>query len=191
MIANWVLTYALYSSILLGLAWICSRLVPDHWHTVREAVWKSAIVMAFVSATLGSFGVLDSFGRFGTVDASTAPGCGADAVVGSEFHRNAPPTELRPGALRIRSDHVIEDMVHRLGAEVTALEAPFQPEGGAYGHGRVHDHEHGHGHHDHEHHDHGHPQDGAHGHGHHHGHQDPPDRTHDRRTLPDRKPHAH
>jgi urease accessory protein len=36
--------------------------------------------------------------------------------------------------LRIRRDHVIEDMLRGLGARITAIEAPFEPEGGAYGH---------------------------------------------------------
>jgi urease accessory protein len=36
--------------------------------------------------------------------------------------------------LRIRRDHVIEDMLLGLGAKVTPIEAPFQPEGGAYPH---------------------------------------------------------
>ncbi|MEZ4504172.1 MAG: urease accessory protein UreE [Dehalococcoidia bacterium] len=42
------------------------------------------------------------------------------------------PVEVRPDALRMRQDPVIEAMVRGLGAEVTHLEAPFQPEGGAY-----------------------------------------------------------
>jgi len=42
--------------------------------------------------------------------------------------------------LRIRRDHVLAQMLERLGAQVTAIEAPFDPETGAYG---VHD-EHGH-----------------------------------------------
>src|SRR5271157_2331854 len=42
------------------------------------------------------------------------------------------PTELLPKALRIRRDHVIEDMARRLGANVVEIEAPFNPEGGAY-----------------------------------------------------------
>ncbi|MGA2044553.1 MAG: urease accessory protein UreE [Roseiarcus sp.] len=42
------------------------------------------------------------------------------------------PTELLAGCLRIRRDHVIEDMARRLGARVVAVEAPFNPEGGAY-----------------------------------------------------------
>ena len=42
-----------------------------------------------------------------------------------------------------RADHVIEDMLRHLGAEVRRVEAPFRPEGGAYGHGRTHGHHHG------------------------------------------------
>jgi len=43
--------------------------------------------------------------------------------------------------LRIRRDHVLEDMLRGLGAQLTPIEAPFDPEPGAYGH----DHDHGHG----------------------------------------------
>jgi urease accessory protein len=50
------------------------------------------------------------------------------------------PTEILPdGRLRIRYDHVIEDMLLKLGARCARTQAPFQPEGGAYGghaHGR-------------------------------------------------------
>ena len=49
------------------------------------------------------------------------------------------PTEILPERLRIRYDHVIEDMLRGLGARLTRRRAPFQPEGGAYG---------GHHHHD-------------------------------------------
>ncbi|MEK9673775.1 MAG: urease accessory protein UreE [Rhodospirillaceae bacterium] len=77
------------------------------------------------------------------------------------------PTELLGDSLRIREDHVIEDMLVKLGARVAHVSEPFNPEGGAYGHGRTHGHDHGHSHdHDHDHdHDHGH----HHGHGHSHG----------------------
>jgi urease accessory protein len=34
--------------------------------------------------------------------------------------------------LRIRRDHVLAQMLERLGAQVTAIEAPFDPETGAY-----------------------------------------------------------
>jgi urease accessory protein len=43
------------------------------------------------------------------------------------------------GKLRIRRDHVLEDMLRGLGAHLTPLEAPFDPEQGAphaeHGHG--------------------------------------------------------
>ncbi|WP_305986647.1 urease accessory protein UreE [Roseibium sp. MMSF_3544] len=56
------------------------------------------------------------------------------------------PTQLMGATLRIRRDHVIEDMVEKLGGRLTPLTAPFDPEGGAYGHGRTHGHHHHHGH---------------------------------------------
>jgi urease accessory protein len=49
------------------------------------------------------------------------------------------PTEIRNQVLRIRPDHVIEDMLRGFGADLTKEQAPFQPEGGAYGgHGHPH-----------------------------------------------------
>src|SRR5262252_3536682 len=56
------------------------------------------------------------------------------------------PTEIRDGVLRIRPDHVIEDMLRGFGAHLQKGQAAFQPEGGAYGHGHHHKH-HGNGDH--------------------------------------------
>ena len=50
------------------------------------------------------------------------------------------PVEIGNGYLRIAADHVLLDMLLGLGARVEELEAPFEPESGAYGGG--------HGHHD-------------------------------------------
>jgi urease accessory protein len=44
--------------------------------------------------------------------------------------------------LRIRRDHVLEDMLRGLGAVLTPLEAPFDPESGAYRQGQSHGHHH-------------------------------------------------
>jgi urease accessory protein len=57
------------------------------------------------------------------------------------------PTEIRDHVIRIRPDHVIEEMLRGFGADLLRVEAPFQPEGGAYG---GHDHVHGVGGHHHE-----------------------------------------
>ena len=52
------------------------------------------------------------------------------------------PTEIRHDFLRIRPDHVIEDMLRSFGADLVTMRAAFQPEGGAYGgHGHSHDHD--------------------------------------------------
>lgn len=60
------------------------------------------------------------------------------------------PTETRDHVLRIRPDHVIEEMLLGFGAELAKVQAPFQPEGGAYGNGHGHHHGHGDGEHHHD-----------------------------------------
>jgi urease accessory protein len=52
------------------------------------------------------------------------------------------PCEIGGDWLRIRRDHVLSEMLARLGGHVAEVEAPFRPEGGAYGHGRTHGHAH-------------------------------------------------
>jgi urease accessory protein len=47
---------------------------------------------------------------------------------------------LLTDAIRIRRDHVIEEMVGGLGGQVAAIEAPFDPERGAYADGQTHAH---------------------------------------------------
>jgi urease accessory protein len=96
------------------------------------------------------------------------------------------PTQIMGKGLRIRRDHVIEAMVRGLGARVIEIEAPFDPEGGAYaggGHAQApegdahrhaaHEHSsHDHGDHTHHHDDHHHDEhcDHDHHHGHSHAH---------------------
>jgi urease accessory protein len=53
------------------------------------------------------------------------------------------PAEIGDGRLLIRRDHVLEDMLRKLVAAVRPVMAPFNPEGGAYGHGRTRAHHHG------------------------------------------------
>ena len=62
------------------------------------------------------------------------------------------PLQVGSDFLRIAEDHVLEEMARKLGARVSHIEAPFEPEAGAYGHqhdemvhgGRIHDHFHDH-----------------------------------------------
>lgn len=86
------------------------------------------------------------------------------------------PTQIMSKGLRIRRDHVIEAMVKGLRARIIEIEAPFDPEGGAYadgGHGPASDdHAHHHAAHDHASHDHSGHDHPAHDHGDHHHHDE-------------------
>jgi urease accessory protein len=50
------------------------------------------------------------------------------------------PVQLLVDRIRIRADHVIEQMVEGLGGHVEPIEAPFDPEAGAYAGGYQHHH---------------------------------------------------
>lgn len=52
------------------------------------------------------------------------------------------PCQIEPGRLVIRRDHVLKDMLGKLGAQTREICEPFTPEGGAYGMGRTHGHSH-------------------------------------------------
>lgn len=52
------------------------------------------------------------------------------------------PVQLVGERIRIRRDHVIEEMVELLGGHVDIIEAPFDPEAGAYAGGHHHHHDH-------------------------------------------------
>ncbi len=60
------------------------------------------------------------------------------------------PVQLLGAHIRIRRDHVIADMVRALGGHVAEIDAPFDPEAGAYSgghsHAEAHDNAHAHEH---------------------------------------------
>jgi urease accessory protein len=55
------------------------------------------------------------------------------------------PVQVGEGWLRLQADPVLEAMVAGLGAAPVRVEAPFEPEAGAYGHGGHGGHAHSHG----------------------------------------------
>ena len=69
------------------------------------------------------------------------------------------PVQLLPNRIRARRDAAVEALLKSLGVKVTTIEAPFEPEGGAYALSHGHDHGHTHDHYGH-----------SHGHSHHHDH---------------------
>lgn len=72
------------------------------------------------------------------------------------------PAQILDDRIRIGRDHVLEELMVKLGAKVSRIDAPFDPEGGAYSEETAHAHAH-------HHHDHGH--DHAHNHAHRHSHE--------------------
>ena len=52
------------------------------------------------------------------------------------------PVQLLGDRIRIRADHVIADMVEGLGGHAERIDAPFDPEEGAYAGGHHHRHHH-------------------------------------------------
>jgi urease accessory protein len=61
------------------------------------------------------------------------------------------PAQLHERRLRVRRDPATEKLLLALGVNVLAIEAPFEPEGGAYSSGHDHHHAHDHDHHGHDH----------------------------------------
>lgn len=52
------------------------------------------------------------------------------------------PCQIEATRILIQSDHIIENMVRRLGGQTKSVIEQFNPEGGAYGMGRTHGHKH-------------------------------------------------
>ena len=71
----------------------------------------------------------------------------ADDLARAAYHlgNRHVPVQVGEGWLRLAYDHVLERMLVGMGARLTTLEAPFEPEAGAYGAHHRHDNESGHG----------------------------------------------
>ena len=83
MILTWILTYAIHSTVLLTAAWIFSTRTRSH--RVREALWKTAMIAGFITATVQSGLNIDPIG--GRVAVGAAPAWTAPTT----------PTEPAPG----------------------------------------------------------------------------------------------
>jgi urease accessory protein len=94
------------------------------------------------------------------------------------------PVQVLERRLRLKRDPAVETLLEGLGAKVVAIDAPFEPEGGAYAQPAR---EHHHHDHDHHHHDHGHDHDHGHAHGHSHDHP----HVHDEHCGHDHHDHKH
>ncbi|MEY4512074.1 MAG: hypothetical protein RLZZ450_4196 [Pseudomonadota bacterium] len=71
----------------------------------------------------------------------------AEALARAAYHlgNRHIPLEVGPDYVRYLHDHVLDGLVRELGLMVIVEDAPFEPEGGAYGrHGHSHSHAHSH-----------------------------------------------
>ena len=91
------------------------------------------------------------------------------------------PLMITPDALYFEPDHVLESMLQNLGLHTRQVQAPFEPETGAYKGGHAHSHSHGieHNHSTEHSHPHGHGHAHDHDHEHHHSHNDGHSHSHD------------
>jgi urease accessory protein len=110
-----------------------------------------AIVLPRGAVLRGGDWVVASDGRVIEVVAETeqvlhveCDGVGALARAAYHLGNRHVPVQVGDGWLRLAADHVLEEMLNGLGARVRPMQAPFEPEAGAYGH-HVHDNESGHG----------------------------------------------
>jgi urease accessory protein len=93
-------------------------------------------------------GILLSTGKIVLVNAADEPVmevCCADplmlARIAWHIGNRHLAAEMAPGRIRLRADHVIAGMITGLGGVVRYLNAPFNPEGGAYAGPNGHAHE--------------------------------------------------
>ena len=50
------------------------------------------------------------------------------------------PVQISSGWIRYEHDHVLDHMLEKLHLSIDVIQAPFEPEGGAYGHSHHHSH---------------------------------------------------
>ncbi len=113
-----------------------------------------------------------------TAPAGAAPGSASLALAKAAYHlgNRHVPLAIEADRLVLEPDHVLAELLVRMGLDVATTTGAFEPEAGAYdaaspqssgpaGHVQGHDRAHGHDGHDHAHgHDHGHGHDHAHAH---------------------------
>ncbi len=80
--------------------------------------------------------VIAAVERLVHVDCATA-----SALVRVAYHlgNRHVPVQVGDGYLRLSENHVLENMLRGLGAKLTIVEAPFEPESGAYAGAHSHD----------------------------------------------------
>lgn len=96
LVAIWLATYLMHSTLLFGAAWLIERLGPFRTPAVREHLWRAAVLGALVTATAQSAGVVPRAPFLPLFDAPrTSAARAASPVPGPEM-REAPSTAPLP-----------------------------------------------------------------------------------------------
>jgi urease accessory protein len=84
---------------------------------------------------LGDGSIIAVVGKPEPLAEITAPDAAALARLAWHLGNRHTEIQVVGDRLRIRRDRVLEDMLRGLGAQVSAIDAPFEPQRGAYEHG--------------------------------------------------------
>ena len=128
------------------------RLDHDHRHRRRillrgERGGELLLDLAAAQHLHGGDGLLCEDGRIVLVVAVPEPLLEIDAAppvllrIAWHLGNRHLPVQFLAGRLRVRADHVIGAMVEALGGQARAIEAPFDPEPGAYAGSSAHHHD--------------------------------------------------
>jgi beta-lactamase regulating signal transducer with metallopeptidase domain len=98
----WLLTYALHSTLLLGIAWLVSRRMAGRSPLAEEAVWRAAMVGALMTASLQVAGGWEPLGGSWQLDpeeaavVSTPSWEHVEATLAAPAPRDRQPVEAAP-----------------------------------------------------------------------------------------------
>lgn len=97
----WLLTYALHSTLFLGLAFAASRRLAGRWARLEEAVWRFALVAALATSTLQLAAGWEPVAGRWTLDVpSSSATLSAPAATAVVPERYAAPRSLRTSVSR-------------------------------------------------------------------------------------------
>jgi beta-lactamase regulating signal transducer with metallopeptidase domain len=90
-LAAWLLTYGVHSTVLLGAAWLVTALRPRADARAREALWRTALLGALVTASVQAWADVRPFGA--RIDVPTAVAALPEAPAPATVEPAPPATE--------------------------------------------------------------------------------------------------
>ncbi|HYG62435.1 MAG TPA: hypothetical protein VEL74_07625, partial [Thermoanaerobaculia bacterium] len=98
--AAWLLTYALHSTLLLGLAWLVSRRLAGRAPLAEEAIWRGALLGAVLTASLQLAGGWEPLAGSWRLESTSPPAAAATRLETAPLPAAAREVAARPLAPR-------------------------------------------------------------------------------------------